>query len=455
MARCIIVGAGEVGYHIAQRLSHENWDVVVVDQTAYRLEWVSSSLDVQTLLGHGSSPTVLREAGIEESQLLIAVTDSDEINITACLVANHYAPATCKKVARIRNHDYTDDPTLFRKELGIDFHINPEEAATQKLIRLLETPQATDVISFAQGRLLLIGLVLPGSSMFHGKTLAELAASFSDKRLLVGAIQRGDTMLIPRGDFVIEPGDTLFLVARPDRLGAVLGGLGIEVRPLRNVAIAGGGRVGELLSGYLEERGVSVRLIDPDRRRCEALAHKHHRVLVLHGDPTDRSLLREENIPQMDAFVAVSEEEESNILSALIAKRMGAPQVFSMVSKISYTPMVRHLGVDAAISPRQLAANLILHFVRKGKVLQVDALGEDQAEAIEFVVDHQSSLLGVPLKEARLPRDMLIGALVRGEEVILPDGDTVIRPDDHVIVFALQKAVAAVEALFLADSQEA
>lgn len=450
MARCIIVGAGEVGFHIAERLSQEKWDVVVVDQAARRLEWVANALDVQTLEAHGSSPKALRDAGIEDSQLLIAVTDSDEINITACLVANHYAPPLCKKVARIRNADYTVDPTLFRKELGIDFHINPEEAAARKLIRLLDTPQATDVMSFAEGRVLLLGLALPENSHLHGKTFAELGAMYPDRRLLVAAIERDDTILIPRGDNKIEPGDTLYMVALPSKLNAVLGGLGIEARPLRSVAIAGGCHFGELIARHLVDRGVSVRLIERDKRRCQSIAERLHRVMVINGDATDRHLLREENVPMMDAFLAVSEDEEANILAALLAKRMGSPHVFTLVNKMSYSPIIRQIGVDAAISPRQVAASLILHFVRQGEVLQVDALGEQKAEAIEFVVSTNSPLLGVPLYEAGLPRDALIGAIVRGDEVILPSGSTQILPEDRVIVFALQRAISAVEKSLMA-----
>lgn len=454
MGHCVIVGAGEVGYHIAERLSKEKWDVVVVDQDQTRLEWVSNSLDVQTLRGHGSSPLVLREAGIETSDLLIAVTDLDEVNIVACLVAHHNAPPTCKKVARIRNADYTDDVTLFRKDLGIDFHINPEDACARKLLRLLETPQATDVISFADGRVLLLGLTLPKGSSLVGKTFAELGALYPDRRVLVGAIQRGDRIVIPRGDNEILEDDMLFLVAIPNKLQAIFSGLGLESRPVRDVAIAGGGRIGQLLAGHLVERGVSVRIIERDLRCCQALAEEHHRVMVLHGDATDRTLLREENIAQMDAFVAVSEDEEANILSALIARRLGADHVFSLVNKIAYTPLVRQLGVDAAISPRLLAANLILRFVRQGGVLQVSALGEELAEAIEFIVDERSRLLGVPLREARLPRDALIGAIVRGDQVILPAGDTVIRSGDHVIVFALQHVVPEVERLLVGAAED-
>ncbi len=444
----IIVGAGEVGYHIAERLSREQWDVAVIDQDRRMTERIANALDVQTIVGNGSSPKTIREAGIEHSDLLVAVTDSDEANIVACLMANAYAPPNCRKIARIRNADYTQDERLFGRELlGIDFHINPENAAANKILRLLETPQATDVIPFAQGRVLLLGLRLPNDSRLIGKSFAEIGSMYPDRRFLVAAIEREDRLIIPRGDIRLSRQDTLFLVAPPKKLETILDGLGVSHRPLRHVVIAGGGRIGEFLAKNLEEQGISVRLLERDRARCRELAERLHRSVVLHGDPTDRHLLKEENIGRMDAFVAVMEDEEENILSSLLAKRLGVPKVITLINKQSYSPLIRGIGVDAAISPRQVATSMILHFIRQGDVLQVDALGEEQAEVIEFVAREDWPMLGIPLAEARFPTGMLIGAIVRGNEVIIPWGSTAIRSGDRVIAFALRRSVGDVEKL--------
>ncbi|MCB9641117.1 MAG: Trk system potassium transporter TrkA [Myxococcales bacterium] len=444
----IIVGAGEVGYHIAERLSREQWDVAIIDEDRRRTERIANALDVQTIVGNGSSPNIIREAGIERSDLLVAVTDSDEANIVACLMANAYAPPTCRKIARIRNPDYTQDERLFGRELlGIDFHINPEFAAASKILRLLETPQATDVIPFAQGRVLLLGLRLPEDSRLKGKSFAEIGAMYPDRRFLVAALEREERLIIPRGDIRINRGDTLFLVAQPQRLETILDSLGIVHRPLRHVAIAGGGRIGEFLARNLEEQGVSVRLLERDRVRCRQLAENLHRSVILHGDPTDRHLLKEENVGKMDAFVAVMEDEEENILSSLLAKRLGVPKVITLINKQSYSPLIRGIGVDAAISPRQVATSMILHFIRQGDVLQVDALGEEQAEVIEFVAREDWPILGIPLSEARLPKGVLIGALVRGEELIIPWGNSTIRSGDRVIAFALRRGIGELEKL--------
>ncbi|MBK07464.1 MAG: Trk system potassium transporter TrkA [Deltaproteobacteria bacterium] len=449
MGHIIIVGAGEVGYNTAERLSHEQWDVTVIDQNARLLERVVNTLDVQVVEGNGSSPQVLKEAGISRSELLVAATDSDETNIVACMVANAYAPQTCQKIARIRNPDYTDDKALLgRGQWGIDFHINPESVAAKKILKLLNTPQATDIFTFAEGRVLVVGLGMPKNSPLLGKSLAEIGSMYSEKHFLAVAIERNDSVIIPRGDNRLHEGDTLFVVTPPKNLQSLIESMGIPYKPVRHVAIYGGSRIGHFLASRLEKEGISVRIIESDRDKCQAMAESLHRSVVLHGYATDRTLLREENIHKMDAFIAVTEDEESNILSSLLAKRMGTPKVISLVNQLSYGPLIRNVGVDAAISPRHLATSMILHFIRRGKVLQVDALGEEQAEAIEFVADEKSSIVGIPLAEANLPKDAVVGAIVRDDQVSVASGNTVIQPDDRVIVFALQHAVAELERRF-------
>ncbi len=452
MGHIIIVGAGEVGYHIALRLSREFWDVTIIDQDPTLIEKVANSLDVNTIVGNGSSPQILREAGIEKTKLLIAVTDSDETNILACAVANIYAPPECQKVARIRNTDYIEDEKLLRQgHLGIDFHINPERASAEKIMRLLETPQATNVLTFADDRVLLLGLQLGEDSKLFGKSFAELGQLNPEKHFLAAAMERNGTLIIPRGDDRLQPKDTIYIVTTPEDQNDVLRRLGFKPKPLESVAIFGGDRVGFFLAQQLEKQGISVRLIEPNRKRCEQLASQLHKTIVLHGDATDRALLEEENIPKFDVFVAVSDDEESNILSALLAKRLGAPKVISLVNKASYETLIRNVGVDAAISPRQLATSLILHFIRLGKVLQVDALGEEQAEAIEFLASKKAPIVNKTLAQANIPKGALIGAIVHKDCVTIAKGDTIIRENDRVIVFALQDAIAQIEKYFLSQ----
>jgi len=452
MSRIVIIGGGEVGYHIAQRLSHEDWDVSIIDQDEQRIERIANTLDVHVLLGNGSSPKSLKEAGIEDSDLLVAVTDSDEVNIVACLVANIYAPPTCRKIARIRNPEYTDDPKMFEDDrLGIDFRINPESAAARKLLWLLHEPHATEVVHFEGGRVSVVGVNLPEESPLYGKKLMELAALYPERRFLFAAIERDGAILIPKGNDQLQRGDTIFIVTTPDKLKPVFESLGLVKKPIRSVAIAGGGRVGEFLAEELEREGVTVRIFDRDRQRCQELAESLNRTVVLHGDVTDRTLLEEENVGQIDAFIAVTDDEEENILSSLIAKRLGNPKVITGINKISYRPLVRNIGVDVAISPRQVATNQILQFIRKGNVLQVDALGEEQAEMIEFVVGEGAPIVGVPLSLATLPKNSLVGAILTEHSVQIPWGNSVIQPGDRVIVFALEDAISEVEKYFLSS----
>lgn len=449
MSRCIIVGAGEVGVHIAERLSREQWDVVVIDSDSHQLDRVASTIDVQILEGHGSSPTVLRDAGIQEAELLIAVTDSDETNIVACMVANTYAAKNCQKIARVRNPDYTQDSCLFRRGLGIDFIINPEDEAAKRILQLLETPQASDVIQFADGRVLLISIKLPEGSPVIGKTFREIGELYSDRRLLAAAIERNERIIIPRGDNKLQDGDIVFLVAKPDKLQPMLDYVGVKGRELRHVAIAGGGHVGEFLAQKLEQQGISVRLVERSRDQAQILSERLHRSIVLHGDVTDKEFLYEENIGQLDAFVAVTDEEETNIMSGLIAKRMGNPHVLVLVNKLSYAPLASHIGLDAAISPRRVAASQIIQFVRKGKILQVDAVGDEQAEVIEVIVEENSPILNKALMDVDIPKGALIGAVVRDEFVTIPDGKTEIHAGDRVIFFALHSSISAMERLLI------
>lgn len=449
MSRCIIIGAGEVGVHIAERLSREQWDVVVIDSDDVQLDRVASTIDVQILEGHGSSPLVLRDAGIEEAELLIAVTDSDETNIVACMVANTYSTKRCQKIARVRNPDYTTDSCIFRLGLGIDLIINPEFEAAKRILQLLETPQASEVIEFAKGKVVLISIKLPEGSPVIGKTLREIGELYSDRRLLAAAIERDERIIVPRGDNKLQLGDTVFLVAKPDKIQPVLDYVGIEGRELRHVAIAGGGYVGSFLAQRLEQQGISVRVIERSKEVAHDIAERLHRSIVLHGDVTDREFLFEENIGQLDAFVAVTDEEETNIMSGLMAKRMGNPHALVLVNKLSYAPLASHIGLDAAISPRRVAASQIIQFVRKGKILQVDAVGDEQAEVIEVIVEDNAPILDKPLAEIAFPSGALIAAVVRDDFVTIPSGSTVIQSGDRVIFFALQTAITEMENLLL------
>jgi trk system potassium uptake protein TrkA len=365
------------------------------------------------------------------------------------MVASAYAPTTCRKIARIRHPDYMNDPSLFRKDLGIDFHINPEYAACQKFLKLLEVPQAQDIVPFDEGRVLLLELKLPEFSTLYGKTLSEIGTLYPDRRLLAVAIERKGDLIIPRGEHCLQKDDLLFLAVKPDKLGPILARIGSVQRELQYVMIAGASRIGMFIAQYLEKEGISVRIIERSRERCKMLAENLHRSLILHGDAKDRSLLINENVHLMDAFIAVSEDEEFNILSSLVAKRIGVPQILALANKTSYAPLASHLGINAIISPRRIAANLILQFVRRGHVLQVDAFADEQGEAIEFIAQNNAPIVGLPLKSISFPKDAIIGAIINDHSATIPNGDSIIASNDRVIVFTLRRNIQKVENFFM------
>lgn len=443
--RIVIIGAGEVGFNIAQRLAQEQQDVVVVERNPKRIRFVEEELDVQVVKGTGSSPRTLLAAQVMQADMVIAVTDSDEANLTACLLAESYSRKIIK-IARIRDPDLAtiaEMPEGFRIQL--DLTINPEAVAAEKILRHLAVPAATEVVGFANDRVQLIGIRIAKESPVVGKKLMDFRKERQDVPFLVAALVRRGSTTIPTGEDVIQDGDTVFVLTEPSSLRVVLGAFGHEVEPAERVMIFGGTTVGLLVAQGLEKRGVSCKLIEPDSERCEELAEVLQRTVVLQGDATDEELLREENVDGIDCFVAVSKDEEANLLTALLAKSMGAESVIALTDNSAYFPMITRIGVDIAISPRLLAVSSILHYVRRGRVLSVAAFHDSSAEALEFVAMETAEVVGKPLRTINFPKGAIIGALVRAGEIIIPTGETVILPHDRVIVFALRDAIHKVE----------
>ena len=445
--RIIIIGAGEIGITIARKLSQEKKDVTLIEQDEVRLRTIEESLDVQTIIGSGSKPDTLKAAGIESADMLVAVTRIDETNMIACLIADTYNPKAIK-IARIRNQDYVVDGHLLAEgRLPIDHHINPERMACSKILRLLEIGSATDVIDFAQGRVNLIGVRMTADSPLVGHRFSELGTIYPDRQVLFGMICRGSRAIIPKGGDRILNEDLLYAVTQPINIPSALMFASKKMYPARRVMIAGGSMIGLLLAQGLEERGDSAKLIERDAQRCEELSDILPRTVVLHGEPTDSALITEENIENLDAFIAVSDDEEENILAALLAKQLGAKTTYALTNKLTYMTLIKALGVDVVISPNSMAINSILHLIRKGRILSATTIGDEEAEAeaLEFVAHESMDIVGRPLKKIRFPRGALVGAIVRDEGITIPMGDDVILPNNRVILFATKEAVPDVE----------
>ncbi len=445
--RVLIVGAGEVGYHLAERLSREEQDVVVVEQDPARAEDVGSHLDVLAVEGNGASLSVLEEAGLEETDLLLAVTSKDEVNLVACLAASRVDVDF--RVARIQNPDYYESDSLFsREKMGIDLMINPERECAWEAFQLLNSEAATDLVQFAGGRLQLVGLKVREGARVAGKTLAELDRELTGRQYVTAAVVRDGETRIPRGSSRIEAGDQIYVLAPSSEVPHIPPLAGYEDHRLERVMIAGGSDEALYLARHLEEHGVQCTLIEQDRSRCAELAEELSEALVLQADATELELLEMEGVAGVDGFVALTGQDETNLLSCLLAKDQGARRVISLVDKVEYMPLVTRVGVDAVVSPRMSTVSGILRYVRRGNVRRVAMLKETDAEILELEVGPDAEAAGVPLREADLPEGGLVGAILRGGEVVLPRGDDVVGAGDRVVVFALPDAVAGYERIF-------
>ncbi len=445
--RVIIVGAGEVGYHLAERLSQENQDVVVVEADPERAERASELLDVMTVVGNGASIPVLEDSGVRDARLLLAVTSQDEVNLISCLAASRLG--VDYTIARISNPDYyTRGSVLSRERLGIDLMINPEREAARETFQLLQSAAATDVANFAEGRVQLLGLIVQEGAPVAGKTLATLGEEFRDYHYVIVAILREGRTAIPTGASTIEVGDQLYMLSPTKHVAAIPPLLGYDAFDLRRVMIAGGSPEGEFLAAMLGEQGIECTILDNDRRRCLELAESLPKALVLHADATDLELLDMEGVSGIDGFVASTGHDETNLLSSLLAKTVGARKVVSHIEKFEYLPLVPRVGLDAAVSPRMSTVNAILRYVRRGRVMTVATLKGIDAEAIEFRVGPESPIAEQTLSDMDFPEGGVIGTIIRGDLIIIPRGPDQILPGDEVIVFALPEALPDIEKLF-------
>lgn len=445
--KVLIVGAGEVGFHLAERLSEEGQDVILIESDPERAEFASQHLDVLTVVGNGASIPVLEEAGAKGAKVMLAVTSQDEVNVISCLAASRLGVQYT--IARISKPEYyRRDSVLSGEQMGIDLMINPERECAWETFQLLQSAAATDVAYFADGRVQLLGVRVKEGAPVAGKTLARVAAEFEDRHYVTAAIVREGRTIIPRGSDRIEAGDQIYLIAPAEEVREIPRLAGYEGYTLRRVMIAGGSAEGEYLAQLLEQHGIECTILDNERRRCLELAEALPRSLVLHADATDLELLEMEGVAGIDGFVAATGHDETNMLSSLLAKTAGARKVVSLVHKFEYLPLVPKVGIDAAVSPRMSTVNAILRYVRRGRVMTVAALKGIEAEAIEFRVSATCPIADTAVVDLELPAGAVIGTILRGEEIIIPRGTDAIRPGDEVIVFALPSAIAAIEKLF-------
>lgn len=449
--KIIILGAGQVGATLAQELANEANDVTVVDKDPALLADLQDRLDIRAVEGFAAYPETLAAAGADDADLVVAVADSDETNMVACQIA-YTLFHTPTKIARIRASEYLAEEQLFHQDaLPIDMHISPEQLVTDYIHRLIQYPGALQVVDFAGGRVRAVGVRAYYGGPLVGRELHTIREHIPGVDTRVAALYRRGKPIIPEGETVIEADDEVFFVAASPHIKKVISKLRKLDRPVKRIVLAGGGNIGLRLAQELEHH-CHVKLIERDRARAGKLSEQLNKTIVLVGDVANEALLQEENIETADMFCAVTDDDEANILSSMLAKRLGARKAMSLINRLAYLHLVEGGLIDIAISPQQATVSALLSHVRRGDVVQVHSLRRGAAEAIEAVAHgdrDNSRVVDRRIDEIKLPPGATIGAIARGEQVVIAHHDTVIEPGDHVILFIVDKKhIAAVERLF-------
>ena len=452
--RAIVVGAGDVGYDVARLLSLQRHDVTVVDTDPAKVENVRDTLDVLAVVGSGTSTAALRQARIEEADLLVAVTDVDEVNLIASMLAERVgkSPRETTTIARVRSDEFTDQGSVLGlADFGIDHIIHPEQSTANEVVSLLRRAAATDVVDFCGARVQLVGIRVEPDARVVGRTLVEVARQ-SPLPFRVMGISRGVRTIVPSGDATVQAGDQVFVLVETGRVAEVARVLGKEVGRLRHVMILGGTAVGARVAAGLVGRsrrngGMEVKIVEPDRARAEHLAETVEGALVIHGNPADIDLLAREGLAETDALVALTADEESNLVSCLMAKHLRVRKTVALLSKSAYIPISQSIGLDAAVSQKLAVSREVLRFLRGAHVRSVATVHGLDAEILELVADAGSPITRAPLGKLRLPKGVLLGAVV-GEAVEIATGQTHMKAGQRAVVFATPERVGDVEPLF-------
>jgi len=435
--KIVIVGGGKVGYTLAQQLSTEDHDIILVDNDSNVLSHADDTLDVMCIKGNGASVEILREANINEADLLIAVTDSDELNMICCVIGKKLGAK--HTVARIRNTDYSNEHKMLKQELELDMVINPEMDAADEIARMLQFPLATNVETFANNMLEMVEFRVHETDTLINTKLMDLTKKIPAK-ILFCAVRRNDEITIPKGDFIFFPDDIVYVIGERRDIFNFFKFLGRSSHKAKNVTIIGGGRIAIYLTWILNEVGMHIKIIELDKDRCILLNDLLANALIICGDGTDQEVLDNENLQTADAFVALTDRDEENLISSLYAHQCGIHKVVLKINRQNYFPIVKKLGLDSIISPKFTTANNILRYVRaldNSQGIAVEKLYkilDDEAEVAEFTANNSAALLNVKLKDLKLKKDVLIAAIVRNKKIIIPYGNDYIKEGDKVIV---------------------
>ena len=442
--RIVVAGAGKLGYSVAELLADDEFDVVVIENDPKRKDVVQNSLDVLVIEGNACSPTTFRDPDIRNADVLIACTDSDEVNMITCMMAKNNGIK--HTVARIRNVDYAiNSPEMLNSEMKIDLILNPERITAAEIDHILMTPSALNVDDFAEGKVRMFEAKLKENSPYANIPLKYLKIP---NDILVAMLFRKHKMIIPRGNDVLLPGDNVYFVGKQEAILEFEQNFTNTYEKLEKALIIGAGRTGRFLAPMLEKQGLMVKVIEKNKERCQMLASMLEKGLVLCGDGTDIDLLTEEGVSEADVVVCITEDDKLNLLLALLAKHLGAKKTIVRVTRNEYIELMEKVGVDVVLSSRLLSAGEVLRFVRKGGIVSVSLLEGAQAEALEIIVAAGSEVEGKALRNIKLPQECLICAIVHKNEAIIPNGDTVLNANDRIILFAKSELVKSTVPMF-------
>jgi len=449
--RILILGGGAVGALMAQRLIREKNEVIVIEESGDRCVELEDVLDAKIIEGDASSIKTLERAGLLTADMLIAVTSNDETNVLGCLIAQAFSNVRIK-VARLRTHEVERWRSICAsKLLDIDLVIHPDSETVESMLQVVALPGVSDIVQFAEGNVKLFGMNIEGGCWLVGKKILELDDLSPDSNFLVAMIFRERRVIIPRGDDAFQPGDHVYIMVPSEYLDDAFNFFGLrKVDKVQRVFVLGGKQLGIEAALRLEASGVQVKLFERDYERCQKISTLVKNTVVVHADGTDQRILAEENIRGIDAYLALTGDDEVNIIASLLAKRLGCQKAIALVNRIDFMPMAQLLGINSTFSTRLVVVDRILRYIRKGNVVSVTTFREEEAEAIELVATPGSKYVGKALKDVAFPRGLLVGAIVRSTgEVVVPRGDSVIDLDDHVIFFCLENLIQKLEKSFI------
>ncbi len=435
--KIIVVGCGRVGRTLAEELNKEDNDVTVIDPSYSKVEELSSKFDVMGVVGNGASYQTQLQAGIEKADLLIAVTGSDELNLLCCLIAKR--AGNCQTIARVRNPEYNEEIGFVKEALGLAMTINPEHAAAQEIARVLQFPSAIKIDTFAKGRVEMLKFRVPAQSKLDGMLIMDIAPKLKVD-VLICAVEREDGVYIPKGDFQLREKDVVSVLASPKKVSDFFKKIGIETQHVKDAMIVGGGDTAYYLSKSLLSMGVDVKLIEIDAERCDKLSELLPKAQIINADASEQVVLIEEGIRKAEAFVALTDMDEENVMLSLFARSQGSGKIATKINRMDFDQIIRELDLDTTVYPKNITAQYILRFVRAMKnsigcnVETMHRILDDKAEALEFIVRESSELVGIPLEQLVIKENTLVAGIIRGHEIIIPRGKDEMRVGDSVVV---------------------